>query len=119
MSPTSVPPTTPRGSRRELPASGRLRVTVRIPAALQPFSGGLAAVPLELDEGATMHDLFEALGERHPDVVRRVLDEAGRQRADVHVFVGPDSIRALKGLETPLVPFADVAILPPARRPGP
>jgi hypothetical protein len=87
------------------------KVTVRLPPALAGFAAGLTEVRLSVDEDATMRDLLEALREEHPGVVDRVLDEAGRQRRQVNVFLGPDSIRALSDLDTPVYPGADVTIL--------
>jgi molybdopterin synthase sulfur carrier subunit len=87
------------------------KVTVRIPSALQVHAAGLSEVRLSVDDDATVGELLEVLRAEHPGVVDRVLDEAGRQRRHVNVFVGPDSIRALSDLDTKVNPGADVTIM--------
>jgi molybdopterin converting factor small subunit len=88
------------------------KLTVRVPAVLQAQTSGLGELRLEVDDDATIRDVFDLLAVDYPGVVVRVIDEAGRQRKHVNVFVGPDSIRALKGLDTRVTPGADVTILP-------
>jgi len=48
----------------------------------------------------------------HPGVRDRVMDEQGRVRPHVNVFVGHESIRWTGGLETPIPPDAELFILP-------
>jgi molybdopterin synthase sulfur carrier subunit len=87
------------------------KATVRLPPALAAFAAGLTEIRVSVDDGATVRDLFEALREEHPEVVDRVIDDAGRQHRHVNIFLGPDSIRALKELDTAVYPGAEITIL--------
>lgn len=84
-------------------------VTVEIPAPLQPFAGD--ADTLEL-RAATVAELLDALARRHPGLGRRVLDDDGKLRSYVNVFVGTEEIRALDGTGTSLRDGDVVAIIP-------
>jgi molybdopterin converting factor small subunit len=83
---------------------------VLVPGPLRPYAAGAARVVLE---GApkTVGAALAALGARHPGVRDRVLTEAGEVRPHVAVFVGMENIRYTGGLETPLPPDAEIAIL--------
>jgi molybdopterin converting factor small subunit len=86
-------------------------VIVHIPGPLRELAGGKARVRLD---GAyrTVGEALVALGSLHPGVRDRVMDEQGRVRPHVNVFVGGESIRWTGGLETPLPPDAELFILP-------
>ena len=58
------------------------------------------------------HTVGAALSAIPPAVRDRVLDEQGRVRLHVNVFVGSDSIRDARGLDTPLAEGAEVYIIP-------
>ncbi|GAA1574880.1 MoaD/ThiS family protein [Actinomadura kijaniata] len=92
--------------------AGRMTVTVRLPGALRDIAGARPAVPLEVPADATVGDLLDALAAVLPAVERRVRDERGVLRPHVNVFVGAANIRDLALLATPLVPDAEVYILP-------
>ncbi|MGH9004175.1 MAG: ubiquitin-like small modifier protein 1 [Acidimicrobiia bacterium] len=89
-----------------------MTVTVRLPAPLRPVSGGRSTVDVEVKGGADVAALLDRLGESHPALERRLRDEQGRLRPHVNVFVGPDNIRDLAHLGTPLPDGAEVTILP-------
>jgi len=84
-------------------------VVVKLPGPLQPYAGG--ASELQADAG-TVAELLDQLGERHPQLLARVLDPEGGLRPFVNVFVGRVSVRALQGLATPVPPGEVVSILP-------
>jgi molybdopterin converting factor small subunit len=82
-------------------------VTVRIPGPLRPYCDGRGEVVV--DGAATVAAAIAAL----PAGVReRVLDEQGRIRQHVNVFVGPDDIRGTGGLATALADGASVFVIP-------
>jgi len=89
-------------------------VDLRLPGALRPYAGGQRAVVVTLPEPppATVGRLLETLGSDHPGVRQRVLDELGTLRPHVNVFVNGESVRYLRGLDTPLRDGDEVTILP-------
>jgi molybdopterin converting factor small subunit len=91
-----------------------MQVVVNVPASLRQFSGGQRRVCLECAEPSTLDSVFVALHAAAPGVVERALDEQGRIREHVNVFVDGQSIRAGSklGLHTPVLAGAEVWILP-------
>jgi molybdopterin converting factor small subunit len=85
-------------------------VVVLIPGPLQPFSGGVSRV--EIDVPATVFDALRQLDGLHPGLSQRVLDETGVVRPHVNIFVGPDNIRDASGLATRVPDGCEIAILP-------
>jgi len=86
-------------------------VTVHLPGPLSAYAGGASRVVLEAGPGS-VGEALAALGARHPGVRDRVLDEQGRVRPHVNVFVGKQSIRYSDGLATTLPQGAEIFILP-------
>ena len=93
-----------------------MRVTVVVPQALQRFSAGRARVDVEIEGGGdgavTIASVLDELGRSHPGVRERTLDDQGRLRAHVNVYVGEENVRSLDGLDTPVADGSEVAILP-------
>jgi len=89
-------------------------VDLRLPGALRPYAGGQRAVAVTVPEppAVTVGRLLEALGGDHPGVRQRVIDELGTLRPHVNVYVNGESVRYLRGLETPLSDGDEVTILP-------
>jgi sulfur-carrier protein len=85
-------------------------VTFQLAGFLRSFAGGGREVRIEVP-GATVGDALRALGERHPGVVSRVLDEQGAVRRHVNVFVGDRSIRDADGLSTRLQDGCSISLL--------
>jgi molybdopterin synthase sulfur carrier subunit len=83
--------------------------TVHLPAALKDHAGGNRRVAVA---GATVAVVLAALGEAHPGVGQRVLDDRGDLRRHVNVFVNGESIRYLDGIDTPVGDGDEVWILP-------
>jgi MoaD family protein len=67
-------------------------VKVRIPSPLRSYTGGASAVDAE---GATVATLLADLDQRYPGFRFRVVDEQGRLRPHVRVFVNGDLTRDL------------------------
>lgn len=84
-------------------------VTVRIPGALQDFTGGDRECTVA---AACVADLVTGLTERHPQLAPRLLTPEGTLRPFVNVFVGSRNVRDLQGLDTPIPEGAAVTILP-------
>ncbi len=85
------------------------RAVIRIPTPLRSFTRGLDEIPVEC---ATVSQALEELGERAPGILERVLDASGRPRPFVNLFLGPDDVRTLQGLETPVREGAVISIVP-------
>ena len=84
-----------------------MTVTVRIPGPLRPFCDGKGQI--ELEGTTTVAAAIAAL----PSGVReRILDEQGKVRQHVNVFVGATDIRETGGLATPLKDGASVFVIP-------
>jgi sulfur-carrier protein len=83
----------------------------RLPSPLAPYTDGRTRVDVAADVetvGAALEELFT----RHPALRLRVLDEQGALRPHVNVFVGAESIRFARGLDTPVVGASEIVILP-------
>jgi molybdopterin converting factor small subunit len=88
-------------------------VDVRIPTALRRFSDGNARVSVETNaDGCTLAGVLDALAQSCPGVVDRVVDEQGKLRRHVNVFVGSENVRELGGLDAPVAPGGEVSIVP-------
>jgi molybdopterin synthase sulfur carrier subunit len=83
--------------------------TVHLPAALKDHAAGRRRLDVA---GGTVALVLTALGQAHPGVGQRVLDERGALRPHVNVFVNGESIRYLAGLATPVAERDEVWILP-------
>ncbi|MEK6986693.1 MAG: MoaD/ThiS family protein [Candidatus Thermoplasmatota archaeon] len=95
----------PRIASEELIRSG---VLVRIPSALLSFTGGQDEVLLEATDFAS---LVARLDVAFPGVGDRILDEAGRLRQCVNVFVNDELVRGAPD-RLRLSPGDQVHILP-------
>jgi molybdopterin converting factor small subunit len=82
-------------------------VTVRIAGPLRPFCDGKSQLLVEA--ATTVEAAIAAL----PAGVReRILDEQGKVRQHVNVFVGKTSIRETGGLATPLADGDSIFLIP-------
>ena len=86
-----------------------MSVTVRVPTTLRTLTGGAPTVDVD---GATLADVLEALEGAHPGFRDRLLDDDGRLRRFVNVFVADDDVRFLDGLATPVPDGETVSIVP-------
>jgi sulfur-carrier protein len=86
-------------------------VTVQLPGPLRPFAQGLREVTLD-PPPSTVGEALAALWALHPALRDRVLDEQGRVRPHVNVFVGTDSIRDGAGLDARVPDGSEIAIIP-------
>jgi MoaD family protein len=86
-----------------------MSVTVRVPTTLRTLTGGESEVAVD---GETVGDVLSALETAHPGFRERILDENGKLRRFVNVFVSDDDIRFLDGLSTKVPDGETVAIIP-------
>jgi molybdopterin synthase sulfur carrier subunit len=88
-----------------------MRVTVHLASYLRALAGDRGAVDVDGDF-ASVADVLAKLWESCPAVRHRVVDETGRLRQHVNVFVGQENIRDRDGFATPIGNAGEVWILP-------
>ena len=86
-----------------------MSVTVRVPTILRTYTGGAAEVAVE---GATLAEVVAALDAAHPGIGARVLDDQGKLRRFVNVYVGDDDVRFAEGLQTATPDGSTVSVIP-------
>ena len=87
-----------------------MSVTVRVPTILRSLTGGQSEVGVE--GAATLVELLDKLDAEHPGIKARVLDDEGKLRRFVNVYVGEEDVRFAGGLQTPTPDGATVSIIP-------
>lgn len=68
-----------------------MTVRVRLAALLHSYTGGRDVVEAS---GSTVGDVMDDLDRQFPGIAFRVIDEQGRVRRHVNVFVGEESARS-------------------------
>ncbi len=86
-----------------------MSVSVRIPTILRTYTGGAAEVTAE--EG-TLRDVLKRLDAEYPGLASRILDESGKLRRFVNVYVGEEDVRLAEGLDTQVPPGIQVSVIP-------
>ncbi|TAK69951.1 MAG: molybdopterin synthase sulfur carrier subunit [Actinomycetota bacterium] len=92
-----------------------MSVTVRIPTILRTYTGGAAEVsvdPAGQDAGETLQGVLDALEAQAPGIRARVLDDTGRLRRFVNVYVDDDDVRFAEGLATATPTGTSVSVIP-------
>ena len=87
-----------------------MSVTVRVPTILRSLTGGQSEVGV--DGASTLVELLDKLDAEHPGIKGRVLDDEGKLRRFVNVYVGEEDVRFAGGLESPTPDGATVSIIP-------
>ncbi len=86
-----------------------MSVTVRVPTILRTYTGGAAEVSAE---GETLSEVIDDLERNHPGIRGRVIDEAGKLRRFVNVYVGDEDVRFAEGLDTKTPDGSSVSVIP-------
>jgi molybdopterin synthase sulfur carrier subunit len=86
-----------------------MSVSVRIPTILRTLTGGSAEV---VAEGTTLAEVIDSVEAAHPGIRARVLDDNGKLRRFVNVYVGDEDVRFASGLTTPTPEGTSVSIIP-------
>ncbi|MBF9072197.1 MoaD/ThiS family protein [Streptacidiphilus fuscans] len=86
-----------------------MSVTVRIPTILRTYTDGKAEVTVE---GTTLAEVIKDLEANHTGISARLLDDSGKLRRFVNVYVNEDDVRFAEGLETATPDGAGVSIIP-------
>lgn len=88
------------------------QVTVRVPTILRGYTKGQADVSVDVADGATLGDVLASLDADHPGIAARVLDDTGKLRRFVNVYVDDDDVRFAEGLATPTPAGSKVSVIP-------
>ncbi|MDP5226823.1 MULTISPECIES: MoaD/ThiS family protein [Arthrobacter] len=88
-------------------------VSVVVPSVLRPLVQDAGSVRVELPgQGTvTVGQVLGSLAGSHPLLGRRLRDETGALRRHVNVYLGPDEVRRLQGLDTPVPDGAELLII--------
>jgi molybdopterin converting factor small subunit len=82
--------------------------SIQVPSALRSFTGGASQVEVA---ATTVRDALAELDRRHPGIAAKILDH-GAVKPFIRIFVGPEDIGGLSGLETKLAERDELAIVP-------
>src|SRR6202046_3795181 len=93
-----------------------MSVSVRIPTILRSYTGGAAEVTAK--EGA-LRAVLAGLDAEYPGIGGRLLDEGGKLRRFVNVYVGEEDVRLAQGLDTQVVAGARASVIPAVGGGGP
>jgi molybdopterin converting factor small subunit len=86
-----------------------MSVSVRVPTILRSYTGGAAEVTAE---PGTLREVLAGLDVAYPGLAGRILDESGKIRRFVNVYVGDEDVRFAGGLDTPVAAGAHVSVIP-------
>ncbi|MDY7101833.1 MAG: MoaD/ThiS family protein [Actinomycetota bacterium] len=96
-----------------------MKVQVRVPTALRELVAGARSIAVDVPDGTsnggptvTVAAVLDAVAADHPALERRVRDERGNPRIHVNLFVGPDNVKDLDGLATPVAAGQELTIIP-------
>ncbi len=86
-----------------------MSVSVRVPTILRTYTKGESEVTAD---GATLAEVLDSLDAAYPGIKGRVVDEQGKLRRFVNVYVGNEDVRFAEGLETKTPPGSQVSVIP-------
>jgi molybdopterin converting factor small subunit len=86
-----------------------MAVSVRIPTILRTYTGGESEVTAN---GANLAEVLDDLDASYAGIKGRILDEDGKLRRFVNVYVGNDDVRFLDDLATPTPDGAQISVIP-------
>jgi sulfur-carrier protein len=86
-----------------------MSIAVKVPTILRTYTGGAADVTVS---GETLSEALADLDTQYPGIGARVLDDQGRLRRFVNVYVNDDDVRFLEDLQTPTPDGTSISIIP-------
>jgi sulfur-carrier protein len=86
-----------------------MSVSVRVPTILRTYTKGESEVAAE---GSTLSEVLDSLDSAYPGIKGRVVDEQGKLRRFVNVYVGNEDVRFAEGLDTDTPDGAQVSVIP-------
>jgi sulfur-carrier protein len=84
-------------------------VSVRIPTILRTYTGGESEVKAD---GATLREVIADLDASYGGIATRILDDGGKIRRFVNVYVGEEDVRFAEGLDTATPAGTQISIIP-------
>src|SRR5439155_26510322 len=91
---------------------GLMRVLFNFPGPLREFTGNQGAVRLEVEAGANLLQVLQALFVVYAGLRYRVPTEAGETRRHVNIFVANENVLYTGGLATAIPAGSEVSIVP-------
>jgi molybdopterin converting factor small subunit len=82
--------------------------TIRVPSALRLLTANQADVEVD---APTVRAALARLDQAHPGILKKVLD-GDAVKPFIRIYVGPDDIEGLQGLDTPVAARDEIAIIP-------
>ncbi|MET0952535.1 MAG: MoaD/ThiS family protein [Aeromicrobium sp.] len=86
-----------------------MSINVRIPTILRTYTQEQSQVSAD---GATLTDVLDSLETSFPGIRARIVDDAGKLRRFVNIYVAEEDVRFAQGLDTPTPDGAQVSIIP-------
>lgn len=86
-----------------------MSVSVRIPTILRAYTHEESQVSAE---GETLTDVIESLEGQFPGIKARVVDENGKLRRFVNIYVAEEDVRFAQGLDTKTPDGTQISIIP-------
>lgn len=86
-----------------------MSVSVRVPTILRTYTNGESEVTAN---GATLAEVLDDLDANYSGIKARVLDDEGKLRRFVNVYVGNDDVRFLDNLDTPTPDGTQISVIP-------
>ena len=86
-----------------------MAVTVRLPGSLRDAVGGTTKVAAS---GATLGDVIADIDRRYPGFRSLIVDDGGRIKTYVNVYIGDEDARAHGGLSAPVREGSEVMLIP-------
>ena len=86
-----------------------MSINVRIPTILRTYTDDQSQVTAE---GATLTEVIDSLETSFPGIKARVIDEDGKLRRFVNIYVAEEDVRFADGLDTLTPEGAQVSIIP-------
>ncbi len=86
-----------------------MSVSVRVPTILRTYTGGESEVKAE---GDTLAAVLDDLETNYAGIRARILDDQGKLRRFVNVYVGNDDVRFLDDLATATPDGVQVSVIP-------
>lgn len=82
--------------------------SIRVPSALRSFTGGASDVEIT---ASTVRDALAELEKKHPGIGAKLLSD-GNVKPFIRIFVGPDDIGELGGLDAKVSDRDEISIVP-------
>jgi molybdopterin synthase sulfur carrier subunit len=84
-------------------------INVRIPTILRTYTNDQSQVSAS---GANLSEVIESLESDYPGIKARVIDETGKLRRFVNIYVAEEDVRFADGLNTATPAGTQVSIIP-------